>query len=284
MRNVSTRSRLRAWRAAIKNDFLHLASYKFNFIGGIITGVAIILWITFAALSFADKGSVYETTLPSVALYGTIVFFYASDFLWAVGRYVRRQQFFGTLEQIYMAPEGMKTVMIMGSMGRTVISTIQALLIIGIFALFFPVSFGNITLMFLVLGGTVMASLSISILIGAFTLTIKRGEVIMNLANFGVIFLAAAFFPFAFLPLGVRYLSLFFPISYAVDAMRAAMIPNWYPELITMLPISVSSSLAALFLELAILYVYSSLLLVLALKTFSHQERKLLKGPGLSEY
>ncbi len=280
----SVKSRLRAWKAAVKTDFLHLASYRLNFFGGIITGLIIILWITFAAIAFSDKGSIYETTLPSVILYGTLVFFYASDFLWAVGRYVRRQQFFGTLEQIYMAPENMKTVMIMGSMGRAFISTVQALLVLVIFALFFPISIGNVFLAVIILGGVIIASLSVSIIMGAFTLTIKRGDVLMNFSNFAVIFLSAAFFPFAFLPLGIRYLSLLFPISYGVDAIRATMIPAWNPELMALFPISFASKWQALTTEIAILYVYSTLLLWLALKTFSWQERKLLNGPGLSEY
>ena len=281
---LNLKTRINSFYMSGKTEFIHLMSYPLDAIVSVINMFLIVTWIVLAGLSFADKGSTYEKTFPSIVIYGTIMFMIVSSIMWMVGRYVRRQQLFGTMEQIYMAPTDMITVMIFSAFGRSLFLVIVILVTVILFGLLFPVTIGNVILAGIIFIGGILAALGISLFFGAATMGMKRAEVLNNLVSFAAMFLMAAFFPFSFLPRPLRIIALFLPVAYATDALRAVMINNWSPELMQFYPAKIFTYMTPIGVEILVIYVSSIILIILGLFMVKKAEKHLLKKSGLGEY
>lgn len=281
---LSVKTKLRAMYESSKTEFVHMLSYKIDTIMSVITIFLLIIWIVLAGISFADKGSQYEQTFPSVVLYGTIVFLIVESIMWGVGRFVRRQQMFGTMEQIYMTPTDIRVIMIFSTFGRSVFLGFVIIAVTIIFGLLFPVSIGDVFLAIIVFIGAVLSSLGLALLFGAATMGIKRANVINNLVSFVLMFLMGAFFPFSFLPKQVIIIAALLPVAYATDTLRAVMIPGWKPELVSVWPIHSFWGLSPLITEIIFMYLYSLIVVFLGTWTVKKAEIQLLSKSGLGEY
>jgi ABC-2 type transport system permease protein len=170
-----------------------------------------------------------------VVVYGFILFMFLSDTLWTIGYNIRREQIWGTLEQLYLSPAS-KFLSLVSRVTNTLLWTgalsvaASALMILMIGRLPVENPLFGLYLLLMTLAGT----FGFGFAFAALTLHIKdSAQVMANLLQFSFLVLCANFFPFSALPPILRSISRLIPLSYGVDAFRSAMMgyPEGFPEL-----------------------------------------------------
>ncbi len=139
---------------------------------------------------------------------------------------VREAQTTGTLEATLMAPVRLATILIYSSLWNYFLSAVRFLLYLIVGGLLYGVDLGRADLVaaaviFLL---TVLSFMGIGILVAGVVLLVKRGEAILSVLGYVVMLVTGVLFPVTLLPGWMQQLSLFIPLTHALEGMRLAVL------------------------------------------------------------
>jgi len=217
-----------------------MSRYPVDFVAGLVQVFLIVAVIVFASLMFTPSGTgaSHEKLLVSgVLVYGFALFIFVSDIVWNMGYNLRKEQRQGTLEQLYLTPAPV-SAMLFSRLAKSLLLT-SLLCIISIWllvALIGNLPFAHPGVALVIFTFSIASICGLGFILAALSFALKESaQTIATIVQFGFIVVCAPFFPFSALPHWVSMVSRMVPLSYSVDAFRAALMgyPPGYPELAT---------------------------------------------------
>jgi ABC-2 type transport system permease protein len=133
---------------------------------------------------------------------------------------------FGFMKEILVAPVSRFSIVVGKALSGTVVSTLQALLIL----LFFPVlgielGIFNIIAVILICAAVAFCISSFGIVLATFYESYESFSVIMNFIIMPMFFLSGAMYPVKLLPPALKLVSKINPLTYGVDALKHMITP-----------------------------------------------------------
>jgi ABC-2 type transport system permease protein len=129
----------------------------------------------------------------------------------------------GVFDRILAAPVSSTSIIVGKTMAGAVMGVISALVLLIIGSLIFDVPFANIGLILLII---VLASFSftgIGTIISGLASEPREAMMLSNLLRFPMMFLGGVFFDIGIMPTPLPYIARALPLTYATEALRAAM-------------------------------------------------------------
>ncbi|MFQ5401033.1 MAG: ABC transporter permease [Anaerolineae bacterium] len=223
-------SPLRVLRAFLVRDFFTETSYRFAFLAG-IGGILIRAFIFyFLSLLFGESaapllqdygGDYFSFVIIGIALGG-----YFGVGLNGFARALRQAQTTGTLEAMMMTPTPVSLIIVGSAAWSYTYTTFRVLvyLLLGVAFLGLDLSGANTAAALVILALAIISFASIGVLAASVIMIIKRGDPVTalfgNLANL----IGGVFYPVALLPGWLQAIARLFPITYALRAMRMALL------------------------------------------------------------
>jgi ABC-2 type transport system permease protein len=125
----------------------------------------------------------------------------------------------GALERLFLAPISLKAILLGKILGGAVFGFIVTMAMLSGLLLFLEISIDPLPFLIAIL----LSSFTFSAL-GAFVSVCVRevfeAQTLANLFRFPMIFLCGVFIPISSLPLSLRFIGYFLPLTYSVDALR----------------------------------------------------------------
>jgi len=162
---------------------------------------------------------------------------------------------FGFMKEILVAPISRLSIVVGKALSGTVVSTIQALIIL----LFIPIvglrpSFSEILAAMVVCALIAFVISAFGIVLASFYESYESFSVIMNFIVMPMFFLSGAMYPVKLLPKALKIVSFANPLTYGVDAIKHMLTPlkegPLSPDLPLALDIFVMVSMATVFISL----------------------------------
>jgi len=162
-------------------------------------------------IEFLVPGIMAQTVLFSAMFYGAMIMF---------------DKQFGFLKETLVAPVSRFKIMFGGALGGATTATFQGtlVLVISLFLGFRPAHWVLVPVAILVLGLLAVAIASFSSGIGSFVQDMQGFQAINQFLVFPLYFLSGSLYPLEHAPKWLRIIAECNPMSYAVDAMRDALI------------------------------------------------------------
>src|SRR4030065_1318896 len=134
---------------------------------------------------------------------------------------------FGFMKEILVAPVSRFSIVIGKALSGTVVSTIQAAIILALFP-FIGLKLGILQIIWVII---ICASISFSIsafgiVLATFYDSYESFSVIMNFIIMPMFFLSGAMYPVRLLPDILRIVAKLNPLTYGIDAMKHAIFPH----------------------------------------------------------
>ncbi len=235
------------WAECMKEWKIEL-TYKVDFIRGLFDPIIFVL--PYLLFGIALVGGRHSDSLFKLAgtrdivtfiILGYIFMAFLNTALWAMGFALRKEQFYGTLETVFVSP--LPRWVIVGGMAmhstmhQGLIIALQLVLLNIIFRLFLNV---NGTLPGLLVVGIMMIALyGMGTMMAALALIFKEGWIVSEILSSIVNVITPIAYPLAVLPLFLQKASLFIPTTYGIITLRHFLIGE-------KLPFSVATSFARL--------------------------------------
>ncbi len=216
--------------AFLKRDLSLSLSYRLSFLlqlFGIFFGVATFYFLSqLFGEAFLPQLDKYGGDYFSFVLIGLAFTGYVSLSLSTFAASIREGQVMGTLEIMLLSPTRLNTILISSSLWSYLLATLHAViyLLVGAFLFGFNVSHINPVTALVVMVLSVASFSSIGILSAAVVLLIKKGDPVAWLFGGMSSLLAGVYYPTAVLPDWLEPLSRLLPLTYALDAMRLAVL------------------------------------------------------------
>lgn len=282
-------SRFGTFGAAVKKELWVELRYPLNFFTGVLTIFILGSWFILSAQAFTGPESDGSSGSPAAsfagyAVWGLVIFLFMSQLLWSVANFVRREQMQGTLEQLILSSSNPQVVLLGGATGSVITGLVLNGIVILGFALLTDLPLNNLFLALYVLAITLLMMLGFSLVFGALVLGLKRGQIILNFAQFVFMFVCAIFFPFSILPKPVLLFSYLLPISFGVDMFRTTLM-DVSPELVTsdMLQV-IGLTTDPWLVEFVVLHVLAVGLCLFGWWFYGKQQDRIANREGLSHY
>lgn len=134
---------------------------------------------------------------------------------------------FGFMKEILVAPVSRLSIVVGKALSGTIVSTIQAVIILA----FFPVLGFHLDVFQVISVLVVCASVSFcisafGIVLATFYDSYESFSVIMNFIIMPMFFLSGAMYPVKLLPLILRFVAKLNPLTYGIDAMKHVIFPD----------------------------------------------------------
>ena len=262
--------------AFLKRDFRMEISYRFSFFlqfFNVFFSVALFYFLASflgeAASPYLEPygGDYFAFVLIGIAFAG-----YFGVGLSSFANSLRQAQTTGTLEAMLTTPTKLSTIILSSSLWSYLMTTIRVAIYLLIGGLFMNVDFGNsnypIALLVLLL--TIISFSSLGIIAASFIMVLKRGNPITWLFNATSNLLGGIYYPITVLPTWLLFFSYLLPITYALRAMRLALLQG--------------ETLASLWPDILALIIFSLVLLPTSLIAFSYAVRKSKIDGSLTHY
>jgi ABC-2 type transport system permease protein len=182
---------------------------------------------------------------------------------------------FGFLREVLVAPVPRWSVAIGKALGGSTTAMFQGVLML-VFAPFIGVALSPLTVLALlpVTFLSAFALSSVGLVIAARLKTMESFQVVMNFLLMPMFFLSGALFPLTNLPTWLAVLTRLDPVSYGVDAIRRIVLSQvgMPPATLDQLGISVFGSPLSIASDLAVLSVFATIVLTLAISAFNATE------------
>lgn len=267
---------LQVMPAFLKRDLISEASYRFSFIlqvVGIFFSVAVFYFIAQLLGQSAEPylaaygGDYFSFVLIGIAFAG-----YFNVGLSSFSSRLRQSQTTGTLEAMLATPTSLSAIILSSSLWDYLLTTIRVLVYLAIGGLFMGVNLGkgNYVAALLVLLLTVASFSSLGIIAASFIMVLKRGDPITWLFNVVSGLLGGVYFPVAIMPGWMQGFSKLLPITYALEAMRLALLRG--------------ATLQELVPEILALGAFSVVLMPLSLLAFRYAVRLAKVDGSLTHY
>jgi len=216
--------------AFLKRDLSLALSYRLSFVMqllGIFLSVATFYFLSQLfgnnLVSQLDKygGDYFSFVLIGLAFSG-----YVGLSLSNFAASIRDAQMMGTLEIMLLSPTRLSSILISSSLWSYVLTTVQALVYFVMGALLFGFSVSNINIIsaLVVIILSIASFSGVGILSAAVVLLVKRGDPVAWLFGGLSSLLAGVYYPISVLPGWLEPISRFIPLTYALDAMRLAVL------------------------------------------------------------
>jgi len=238
---TNLRAELRAiWESNIKAWKIDLA-YPVSFIRQLISPVVFML--PYLLYGLVLIGGRYSENLAQLVGTGDVVAFIFTGYImmgfigtavWAMGFSMRREQWFGTLEAIYVTPAsrlGQVLGMALHSTVHQGVGTIiQFIFIYATFGL--ALNVGGILPALGIFALMMFALYGFGIVISALSLILKEGWIVSDSFYSIMTILSPVAYPLIVLPTLAQQASAIFPTAPALIGMRTFLIENYVPEVV----------------------------------------------------
>ena len=129
----------------------------------------------------------------------------------------------GSLERLFLAPVRLPALLAGKLLGGMVFGLTVTLVVLGIMLAVFGVSRVNWLLLILALLLSASAFSALGALVSVAVREVFEAQTLANFVRFPMMFLGGVFVPVAALPLGLQILARLLPLTYTVEALRAAL-------------------------------------------------------------
>jgi len=216
--------------AFLRKDFLVESSYRFAFCFSMLTSLVPVFTFFYVGRLMVASAS------PGLQAYGGDYFSFVligiaftEYFLTALATYsstIRRSQLAGCLEALFSTRTRGVAIVLYSALYAFTAKTVNILTIILVGGLLLgaQVKNANIPAALLTLALSIIAFSALGILSAAITLIIKTGDPIQWACGAAVSLLGGAVFPVCLLPRWLQAIAKCLPITYAMDAMREAVV------------------------------------------------------------
>jgi ABC-2 type transport system permease protein len=226
----SPTSFLRTARAFLIRDFRIETSYRFAFalqLMNILLSVGVFYFISLligpSATPYLSRygGDYFSFVIIGIAFAG-----YFGVGLSSFSSSLRQSQMSGTLEAMLTSPTRLSAIIVSSSLWAYLMTTIRVLVYLIVGALIMGATFGqgNLISALVVLVLTIITFSSLGIISASFVMVLKRGDPIAWLFSAVSTFLGGVYYPITILPEGLQWLARLIPVTYALDAMRLALL------------------------------------------------------------
>jgi len=153
---------------------------------------------------------------------GYLIMGFLNTACWAMGASLRKEQWYGTLETIFVAPVP-RWVYVAGmalhsTLHQGLIMLIEAVVVVFIFKIFFNISGLFYSLILLLL--MISTLYGLGILVAGLTIGLKQWWVISEAVSTLITIITPIAYPLAILPLFLQKIALFLPTTYGVMGIR----------------------------------------------------------------
>ena len=217
-------------RAFFKRDLSISLSYRLHFLMqlvGIFFSVSTFYFLSLLLGSaFVPQLEEYGGDYFSFVLIGLAFSGYMGLSLSSFAQSVREGQVMGTLEIMLLSPTRLSAILISSSLWSYMLTTVRVVvyLVFGALVFGFSLNQANFLTALVVLLLSITSFSGIGILSAAFVLLLKKGDPVTWLFGGVSTLLAGVYYPISVLPDWLEPLSRFLPLTYALDAMRLAML------------------------------------------------------------
>lgn len=159
---------------------------------------------------------------------GSILWMWLNMTLWDVGMYLRNEQMHGTLESNWLCPTWRVSLILGGALTKLLVSVAFILISLLEFRVLLGVHLlaGNVGLALLALLLTIPIVHGIGIAFASLVLRFKEANAMVFLVRGIFMIFCGITFPVAVLPGWLRGLAAVLPLTYAIHAVRAALLAN----------------------------------------------------------
>lgn len=267
---------LRKVWAFVRRDFLQMASYRTNFVFSM-------LGILFSSLTFFFFSRLFQgQDVAALAPYGGAYFPFAlvgiafyqflGTGLASLSESISRAQTTGTLEALLVTPTSLTTIIFSSTIFAFFFAAVRVFVYLLFGALVFDVSLAraNVPVALLVLVLATVNFLAIGMLSASWVMIFKSGSPTGFVFGGVSALLGGVLFPQSVLYPWMRPLSVVFPITHALEAMRRAVL--------------MGEGLSELWQPIAALVVFGAILLPAGVVAFSLAVRRAKRTGSLIQY
>jgi ABC-2 type transport system permease protein len=216
--------------AFLERDYLTESSYRFSFLLQILN-----IFFTAAVYYFIAQ-LVGQAAAPYLEPYGGDYFSFVLIGVAFAGYFgvglssfannLRQAQTTGTLEAMLATPTRLSTIIVSSSLWDYLLTTLRVVVYLLVGAGLLGVNLGaaNYPAALLVLVLTVITFSSLGIVAASFIMVLKRGDPVTWAFSAFSSLLGGVYYPVEVLPAPLQALSRLLPITYALDAMRLALL------------------------------------------------------------
>ncbi len=153
---------------------------------------------------------------------GYLIMGFLNTACWAMGASLRKEQWYGTLDTIFVAPVP-RWVYVAGMAAHStchqgLIMFIQAIVITSFFAIVFKTT--GIFMALIIVALMILALYGLGVLVAGLTIGLKQWWVISEALSTLILVVTPIAYPLAVLPIIIRKISLFLPTTYGVMGVR----------------------------------------------------------------
>jgi ABC-2 type transport system permease protein len=217
----------------LKRDASLAVSYRLSFIlqiGGIFLSVASFYFLSkLFGSALVPQLAEYGGDYFSFVLIGLAFTGYLGLSLSSFASSIREGQMTGTLEIMLLSPTRLSVILLSSSIWPYLLMTVQIIvyMVLGALVFGFDVSNVNILTALVVLVLSIASFSGFGILSAAMVLIVKKGDPIAWLFGGVTTLLSGVYYPISVLPDWLTPLSRILPMTYALDAMRLAMLKGY---------------------------------------------------------
>lgn len=266
---------LRKIGALVKKEFLIQSSYKLSFIFSWVDNFVLVMIFYFIAKLCGWETSYYLKEYQTGYFPFVIVGIpFSSYFLRAMSNFsgnVRQEQIAGTLEAWLASPTKISVIVIFSSLWDF-FSCMNIIICLFFGVIFFGLNLSQMNFLtaLIIFILTLVIYGGIGIIIASFIIVFKKGDPISwIIAAFTSLF-SGVFFPIKILPAGLQNISSFLPTTYALRALRHALLQGY--------------SFSMLILDITILFLFCIIILSFSVIIFKYSIRKAKVDGSLSYY
>jgi len=219
--------------AFLRRDLSQALSYRFAFVlqlGSILFSVAIFYFLSrLFGSGVAPQLEAYGGDYFSFVLIGLAFTGFLGLSLSNFADSIREGQVMGTLEIMLLSPTRLSVILFSSSLWAYILTAIRVVVYLLVGVLVFGAGLGqaNIPAALLVMILSIASFSGIGILSAAMVLIVKRGDPVAWLLGGASSLLAGVYYPISVLPAWLEPLSRILPLTYALDAMRLAMLKGY---------------------------------------------------------
>jgi len=127
----------------------------------------------------------------------------------------------GTFDRILAAPVSSISIVLGKILSGTFMGFVSAVVMIIVGKLVYNVSFGNVALTLLVIILSCLSFTGIGTVVSGLASEPREASMLLNAFRFPMMLICGVFFPIEALPIPLPWIARFFPLTYAIEAIRA---------------------------------------------------------------
>ncbi len=215
--------------AFIGRDWAYQTVSKFSIFGQLSSVLVMCAMMFFVGRTFGSSAGALKAVHGQYfefVLIGIVFARFQSVALTSFASAIQRDQVSGTIEAILVTRASVPAVVLASATSAFVFTAVQTVLILVIGAAVFGVNLhhANVPTALLALGLSMLAISPIGISAAASVIAFKKGTGALGIVSSATNLLGGVYFPVAVLPLPLKVVSMVFPITHGLSALRAAIL------------------------------------------------------------